>query len=347
MVGHERFSLVSRKYRGRGWYGFTLIELLVVIAIIAILIALLLPAVQQAREAARRSTCKNNLKQIGLALHNYQETHSVFPPFKTWRSSQDCEGGGSPWANIGGFSWRVMILPFIDQAPIYNQFNFDHHVQGQCNNVYGGSSWGAVNSTIVPVFICPSDDTLPTEFGPAGTNYAGFFSANNSQTPGPADQAFFTQTGAGTHKVSFKDIPDGSSNTFAVGEVYRRRNRVRLGGGPACEGLTARCHRWMAAGSCGVTGSSGLPRTGDNTSCIPSQIRTGAPNDPAADQFSWADDNDEAANAGWRPPSSSHVGGVHCLSADGSVHFISENIDIGVFTATVTRRGKEVKTAEF
>jgi prepilin-type N-terminal cleavage/methylation domain-containing protein len=105
----------------RGRSAFTLIELLVVIAIIAILIALLLPAVQQAREAARRSTCKNNLKQIGLGLHNYHSVHNIFPQGKVVRGS----GGvlaypGCPgWINGSGFSWRVMLLPMMDQAPLY------------------------------------------------------------------------------------------------------------------------------------------------------------------------------------------------------------------------------------
>src|SRR5688500_3324630 len=106
-----------RFYRRRG---FTLIELLVVIAIIAILIALLLPAVQQAREAARRSTCKNNLKQIGLALHNYHESFNTFPQAKVLRAGYfytGCPG----WINGSGFSWRVMILPQMDQAPLYEQ----------------------------------------------------------------------------------------------------------------------------------------------------------------------------------------------------------------------------------
>ncbi|MCA9163285.1 MAG: DUF1559 domain-containing protein, partial [Planctomycetales bacterium] len=94
--------------------GFTLVELLVVIAIIAILIALLLPAVQQAREAARRSQCRNNMKQLGLALHNYHDSNQCFPP--------NSHGNATNLPN--GFSWRVMILPGLDQGPLYNKFNF-------------------------------------------------------------------------------------------------------------------------------------------------------------------------------------------------------------------------------
>ncbi|MFG0295400.1 MAG: DUF1559 domain-containing protein, partial [Maioricimonas sp. JB045] len=102
--------------------GFTLIELLVVIAIIAILVALLLPAVQQAREAARRSQCKNNLKQIGLALHNYHDTHGSFPPGYIARYVSATDPAS---AETGpGFAWGTMILPFLDQSPTYNQLNF-------------------------------------------------------------------------------------------------------------------------------------------------------------------------------------------------------------------------------
>ena len=117
--------------------GFTLIELLVVIAIIAILIALLLPAVQQAREAARRSQCKNNLKQMGLALQNYHDTHRVFP-------ISHGDTGNS-------FGWRASVLPNIDQAPLYNKINFSENIINTDNL--------EVARTPLPVYRCPSDPT--------------------------------------------------------------------------------------------------------------------------------------------------------------------------------------------
>ena len=126
--------------------GFTLIELLVVIAIIAILIALLLPAVQQAREAARRSQCKNNLKQIGTALHNYHETFRIFPPGvinSAWSGS-----GGGTTTGSNGLSWATMILPYADQAPLYKKFiTTQHWLVGNTNEV----------AEILTVFRCPSD----------------------------------------------------------------------------------------------------------------------------------------------------------------------------------------------
>src|SRR5213080_4240479 len=108
--------------------GFTLIELLVVIAIIAVLIALLLPAVQQAREAARRSQCKNNLKQLGIALHNYHDTHRTFPPEKVMQqltnSLLECEAPTNSWDRVPG-NWEILLLPYLDQGPAYNQINFN------------------------------------------------------------------------------------------------------------------------------------------------------------------------------------------------------------------------------
>jgi len=153
---------------------FTLIELLVVIAIIAILIALLLPAVQQAREAARRTQCRNHLKQIGLALHNYHDTHLTFPA-SVYSSGRSPSGGLV--TNVTGW---IMLLPFLDQAPLYNQFDFNHATGtydggGNCPDsslfpVSGGTPTKslagtdagitanvALGSTIIPVFFCPSD----------------------------------------------------------------------------------------------------------------------------------------------------------------------------------------------
>ena len=139
--------------------GFTLIELLVVIAIIAILIALLLPAVQQAREAARRTQCKNNLKQIGLALHNYHDTHNQFPA--------SCVNPGSYLANAGGFvpagmirnhTGYLFLLPMLEQSNLYNQINFSLPTgKADWNGVGGGGEQAVLAKVKIPAFECPSD----------------------------------------------------------------------------------------------------------------------------------------------------------------------------------------------
>ncbi|MEQ9070724.1 MAG: DUF1559 domain-containing protein, partial [Gimesia chilikensis] len=146
--------------------GFTLIELLVVIAIIAILIALLLPAVQQAREAARRTSCKNNLKQLGLGLHNYHDTHGCYPPGYIYRP------GAS--GNQLGFGWVAMILPMIDQANLYNEFNFNLPIFDAANLT--------AREKQIPGLLCPSDSVSENNFvemGSSAERYAmGCYVAN-------------------------------------------------------------------------------------------------------------------------------------------------------------------------
>jgi len=206
--------------------GFTLIELLVVIAIIAILIALLLPAVQQAREAARRSQCKNNLKQIGLALHNYHDVFSTFPP--GWIGVEN--GLPSPEGE-SGFAWGTMILPYLDQAPLYNQFNYTLAMDLAPNR--------GVLDNYLDVFSCPSDpkpntftiqDRNSTDVELAVSNYVGVFGTTEihdcENAPGTApvtssgqcvsDGVFFHNS-----RIKMRDIIDGTSSTLMVGELQR------------------------------------------------------------------------------------------------------------------------------
>ena len=184
--------------------GFTLVELLVVIAIIAILIALLLPAVQMAREAARRAQCVNNLKQIGLGLHAYHGTHQTFPASRNTGMSvgemynqglmnHDCNG--ATWYVGNSLSWRVMILPFVEQQPLYDLFDMDSW--WHCLPESKGPPWpppqGAGKNKkhekrVIPIYVCPTDITPVVRKGPeiknigkrrvAGTNYAAMLSVN-------------------------------------------------------------------------------------------------------------------------------------------------------------------------
>ncbi|MEZ6122004.1 MAG: DUF1559 domain-containing protein [Planctomycetaceae bacterium] len=359
--------------------GFTLIELLVVIAIIAILIALLLPAVQQAREAARRTQCRNNMKQIGIALHNYHDTHQVLPPFKTWNNGADCLGSSNSWTNEGGFSWRVMILPFIDQAPMYNQINFSlAHSQKECTNSV--NNWGSISDKVIPGFICPSDDTQAVNNSNgrdhAGTNYAASVSGSSQTQIGTSTTdaggaitteqlraAFQMYGNTSPQKVSLTSFKDGTSNTIAVGEVYRGRVCVQAGGGWLRQ-PNRRCDRWMITGTCGITGvrgrsgslgalSGGYEASGGNPGgflqigATTAQTGDGGPNDNRADQLSWLGENDQAVHQGFRPASSAHTGGVQLLMADGSVHFVSDNVDSNVYSNAHSRAGGETDNLQF
>ncbi|WP_339733883.1 DUF1559 domain-containing protein [uncultured Gimesia sp.] len=292
--------------------GFTLIELLVVIAIIAILIALLLPAVQQAREAARRSTCKNNLKQIGLALHNYLDTHSTFPPGIT-RAPQHPYAGVSGW-NTGKVLWSAFILPFMDQGPLYNKIDFSMPDPGRhANNA-------DVRKVDLPAYRCPSDPggkgtTGDSSSGPSnytgcvGNSPLGSVSGGGSSYKNNGTSVFFTDS-----KTKIRDITDGTSNTMMVSELlvgseYLNYGNVSTGG---------------ILDDCSMSGSTGKLRGrswfyGD-ASIDWAYLTVFSPNTKLACRTF-----QEYANAS---PASQHVGGVHILLCDGAVRFVSDNIHL-------------------
>lgn len=285
--------------------GFTLIELLVVIAIIAILIALLLPAVQQAREAARRTQCRNNLKQVGLAIHNYHDAFKVMPPGWIGVTS-----GAFDIYGKNGWGWATHILPQIEQNNLYNSLNFSAGITG--------SGMGSALVTNIPTYRCPSDvspekwsltDTVSTvSYDLAISNYVGVFGIldiddclGSPSSPCLGAGAFFQNS-----KISFRDFTDGLSNSLMVGE---RKTWEQHTPDP-----------WYATWS-GVipNGDEALERilgTTDHT-----------PNSPSnhLDDFS-----------------SHHSGGAFFVLGDGSVRFIGTNINLSVYQAAATRAGGEV-----
>lgn len=284
--------------------GFTLIELLVVIAIIAVLVSLLLPAVQQAREAARRTQCKNNLKQIGLALHNYHDTHGSFPPACLALSyagnayaSPTAEPGRTSVA--GGWGWTVFVLPHLEQANLYSALNPNG------NNFPSAPT--ALTQTILPFFICPSDPSgnivTSTPLGGDGTtghaksSYPAIFGSttvNYINTAARTTRGMFWYNSA----VRLRDVTDGGSNSIMVTE--------RIWDGGTSE--TRRGAIW--AGKC--PGSNVLLDAGNKYSNL---IRV--QNHP-----DWLIKGLNGNSA-----MSMHVGGVHFVLGDGAVRFISQNTD--------------------
>ena len=276
--------------------GFTLIELLVVIAIIAVLIALLLPAVQQAREAARRSQCKNNLKQLGLALHNYDSAYGLFPPAYIGSMVLDTE------QEQHGHGWGTMLLPFIDQAPLYNVVR-PNGINGAPSDpgiweVRGGPTQG--EGTVLPAFLCPSCATVASKStGMDETWKNGFGTSHYACSQGPEvpaggdEQGLFGYRGGLPSAQRIRDCTDGTSNTLAFGEkCYFTIDDGDLKDWPV----------WV-----GPTGE-------DEQVVFKSEL---------GDVINTSVDDDSAF--------SPHVGGVHFTFADGSVRFISENINTQVY----------------
>ncbi|TWT50085.1 Type II secretion system protein G precursor [Thalassoglobus neptunius] len=350
---------------------FTLIELLVVIAIIAILIALLLPAVQQAREAARRTQCRNNLKQIGLALHNYHDAYNQFPNTVMAYGNPNLYATGNgcnAWVRSRGWGWRVSILPYIDQAPLFNSLDSDNTGLNGCFGANGGvpndTPSSVAISTVISAYLCPSDDTessIGAYSGRAvhGSNYPAAVRSRSDRSHGAerntdGDLGLMTRTGA-----SVEDAKDGSSNTILVGEVFRGKTLVRTSGGypsPAGPNGTVgnthnreRCREWFESTAwcqcnAGVVEDTSLPA---NDGANPNQWRQiWRINDPKPDQVIWTDRVD-AGNGGGLPLSSAHAGGAQALFGDGAVRFVSENVDGVSWAHMFSRSGKEANVIAF
>ncbi|MEQ9411790.1 MAG: DUF1559 domain-containing protein [Fuerstiella sp.] len=308
--------------------GFTLIELLVVIAIIAILVALLLPAVQQAREAARRTQCKNNLKQIGLSLHNYHDTFDTFPPGNR---------GMTDWNLKNSANWRSMVLPYLDQAPVYNQLNFE------TGNFAGNSYLGneVLKGFKMPAFLCPSstidafdnsENTWSNTERGLNHHYVGIAGAAPPITglsTGWRDcgHGWSCDTGLLASNENFRiaDAKDGSTNTIMVAEQSGYTNGRVLyanyyGGWHGARHLNS-----IRASSCGDLWQAG-------TTCVrfaPNSdiVQTGA---------------NETRYRNNTVINSEHVGGLQVMLGDGSVKFLSENIDFPTLKLLCAKRDGQV-----
>lgn len=318
--------------------GFTLVELLVVIAIIGILIALLLPAVQAAREAARRSSCLNNLKQLALALHNHHDIKQVFPPgsppdIAPWKA------GGTADANYGS-NWKVWILPFIEQSSLYNQWQF-----------YGGSGYYNTNNRaliyelFISVYRCPS-----TPFPIFSTRWhRGMYTSYTAVSGSVNDPGVYNVNPSNIvsdhgilgykSQVTMGMISDGTSNTILVGE---QSNHLRDANGGIVLGAAY-------GGTVGIPITAmgpdmwqvGVPMSGTNEYYNITTIRY------AINQGGWASN---PSGGGYNPGggvcdnvcnniplSSGHPGGCNVALADGSVRFLSNTTDLNVLFYAASR----------
>lgn len=306
--------------------GFTLIELLVVIAIVAILIALLLPAVQQAREAARRTQCRNHLKQIGLALQNYHETFNSFPTAVMY--AYNAGAAASPSWRPRNHTWIAAILPYVDQGPLYNQISFSLPAYGQILQ-QGAVSGQQLQSQLLAEFLCPSDPgsgSPAASNGFAWTDYVvneGYDWRDRRCTPlgGPFGVDFYCRIG---------DVVDGTSNTIFVGEATSMGftgGFQRMGGGHRItDGIAATVMRASLVGTVtsGAPQSWGYPEPDGTPASGNWWSQSFAPTNPRV--FRPTYHYSGCLNGEWQGPNSLHAGGGHFLMGDGSVKFLTSNM---------------------
>ena len=336
----------SRHGSLRSLLGFTLIELLVVIAIIAVLVALLLPAVQQARESARRAQCKNNLKQLGLALQNYEETAGMFPPAGFWFNAGGPSSGASlvntGVGNINGYgpSVFVLLLPYVDRQTLSEQFNINQSISAVVN--------APVRSATIPGYLCPSDPFATSSnnltrytngtgswgrgcYGPYIVTGSTGFLTTSWNALSSSQRGLMGQSGAARNA----SVMDGTSNTLAF---------LELRAGP-----TANDPRGTWALTRGIS-LGGCDNVGD---CV-TPINDPFNYDPAGanpDDVQDCTSNTTVGMKGWsggdgqHGGKSMHTGGAQCVLADGGVKFLNEKINIGVFRGIVTVSGGEVDGA--
>ena len=331
----------KRAKRGLRRAAFTLVELLVVIAIIGILIALLLPAVQAAREAARRSQCVNNLKQLGIGLQNYNDVHGCFPFGKG--GTGYCSGWNAPTGNCSRVSGFIPILPFIEQQATYDQIRSGGNSAGDTTKLaspFGPPGWyGWVNWNVqVASLICPSDVRPVPTTGQVGNNNYAFSRGDsiNNNRDATSTRGMF----AYSHTVKLSMVTDGTSNTIAMSERIRdnfgigTRPKVNIKNGTAISISNINTNPGVCLTTAtglyyndpaNVKGRFGTLWTdGQMERCGFTTVL--APNSPSC-----VNNNNVNADStsGAYSPTSNHPGGVNGVMVDGSVRFISDNINTG------------------
>ena len=297
---------------------FTLIELLVVIAIIAVLIGLLLPAVQAAREAARRAQCVNNLKQIGLALHNYDETQKCFPSGYVSRFDESGNDTGPGWG------WASMLLPQFEQTPLFASLNFNLAIEDATNSTF--------RVVGVAAFLCPSDPTASSYWavdrdatsgaprrnlctvGPS--NYVGMY---GNGEPGPSGDGLFFRNS----RVGLSEITDGTSQTIAVGERSHRLGEAT----------------WVGS----VTGAILFPNDHDDIGRYRTETSPGMVLGHVGEGVGPGDSRGDVNQF----YSLHYGGGVNFLFADGHVVFLHSTMNYRTYKALASRAGGEVVSGDF
>jgi len=340
----------SRRWTTSRHVGFTLVELLVVMAIIGVLVALLLPAVQSAREAARRAQCINNLKQIGIAAHDYYTIHQAFP------NGQDSElWPANPSNAYSFFRWSALVYlsQYMENTSAFNALDLSVPIYPNLNNIVSPqNAYGVALS--VPMFLCPSDSgqTVSPQFAPS--NYQACAGTGvNGGSPVASDGVFFVNsatrisqiTDGPTHTALFSESILGNENTVGNGgagdpqmdyrwfQLNTTHNVLTTG---ACTGAKytnyedGRQFGWVSGEFRCVLYNHYLPPNSPTFDCI-GDIITGK---PATNYVTY----------GWKTARSRHPGGVNLMMADGSVQFVEDEVDPFVWTAWGTRAGGEILT---